>query len=63
MTLIDRVYPIPVMLFAFYREAMLLLLLFYSWLFYKDMVEWIDEDAKLVLNHANGETYSSFNQL
>ena len=27
------------------------------------MVEWIDEDAKLVLNHANGETYSNFNQL
>ena len=28
-----------------------------------DMVEWIDEDAKLTLNHANGKTYKSFNQL
>ena len=27
------------------------------------MVEWIDEDAKLMLKHANGETFSSFNQL
>ena len=27
------------------------------------MVEWIDEDAKHTLNHANGKTYSSFNQL
>ena len=27
------------------------------------MFEWIDEDARLELNYANGETYSSFNQL
>ena len=42
---------------------MLLMLVFYSWQSYKDMVEWICEDAKLVLNHVNGETYSSLNQL
>ena len=27
------------------------------------MVEWIDEDTKLALNHVDGETYSSFYQL
>ena len=45
--------------FAFYREVMLLLLVFYSWEFYKYMVEWIDEDAKHTLNHTKGKTYSS----
>ena len=64
MTLTDRVYPIHLIIIIVPSKEKECCCCFSSILIiYKDIVECIDKDAKLVLNNANGETYSSYNQL